>query len=119
MGNFLVVATTTGLIKMWDISRREPRQLGAGSTFTDKDDMSMGSIVSVRVNADGTRVSVLSTKQKAATAVPYARPTNPTQLDQQGPSLTHFACDCRDTKVHVLFTDLHKIEAYDFGPAGD
>ena len=61
MGSFLVVGTSTGIIKMWDISRREPRQImGTGKQFADKAGKSLGTIESVRVNADGTRVSVLS-----------------------------------------------------------
>ena len=93
MGNFLVVATTLGMIKMWDISRREPRQLGAGTKFAEKDDVLLGNIISVKVNADGSRVSVLSTKNRGNTVVP-------------------------DTNVYVWFTDLHKIQGYDFGEAG-
>ena len=31
MGNFLVVATSLGHIKMWDVSRRQPKMVGGGT----------------------------------------------------------------------------------------
>ena len=93
MGNFLVVATSLGHIKMWDVSRRQPKMVGGGTVFADSGGNLLGSITSVSVNADGSRVSVLCTTARGSTAVP-------------------------DSKLHVWFVDLHKISAFDFGAQG-
>jgi hypothetical protein len=85
-GNFLVVATENGFIKMWDLSRREPRQFGGGpKQFT-----AGRKIESVRCNSDGMRVSVLCTKSQGSSWIP-------------------------DSQLHVWFSDLDKIEVFDFG----
>lgn len=100
MGSFLVVATAHGFIKMWDISRREPRQHGAGKLFVGNEapanaaQCPLGVIEAVRVNANGSRVAILATKAKGgSSAVP-------------------------DPKLYVWFVDLDKIEHFDFGSLG-
>jgi hypothetical protein len=99
MGSFLVVATAHGFIKMWDISRREPRQHGAGKLFVGNDapadaaQCPLGAIEAVRVNANGSRVAVLATKSNSGSSTP-------------------------DSKLHVWFVDLDKIENFDFAPVG-
>ena len=51
----LVAGTSTCFIRLWDLSRREARQLAPPRMVSDDVD----AIVDVRVNADGTRVSFL------------------------------------------------------------
>ncbi|XP_047485121.1 intraflagellar transport protein 140 homolog [Penaeus chinensis] len=56
-GNFLVVATIQGIIKLWDLSRREAKQHTQGKQLSDaiKD---FGEVISARCNCSGTRVSI-------------------------------------------------------------
>ncbi|XP_068236628.1 intraflagellar transport protein 140 homolog isoform X1 [Palaemon carinicauda] len=56
-GNFLVTATITGMIRLWDLSRREAKPHTQGKQMSDaiKD---FGEIISARCNCNGTRVSV-------------------------------------------------------------
>jgi intraflagellar transport protein 140 len=92
-GKFLVVATTRGLIKLFDISRREPRQITGGKRFARKDSKKLiGEIRSVRVNVDGTRVSVLC--DRTHTSV-LAEP---------------------DSNLYVWYPDKDEIKSYEFGP---
>ena len=60
---FLAVSTTTGVIKIFDVSRSTPKQLSAGRVEDPKTGVSLGEIRSLRCNCDGTRVSLLSSKK--------------------------------------------------------
>ncbi len=91
---FLAVVTTTGVLKMFDVSRREPRQLGSAGKFVDPDTgESIGVVRSVRCNADGTCMSLLADRKAGA----YLR--------------------APDERLHVYNLDLAAISSYDFGPA--
>eukprot|EP00276_Gloeochaete_wittrockiana_P002244 CAMPEP_0184673476 /NCGR_PEP_ID=MMETSP0308-20130426/86689_1 /TAXON_ID=38269 /ORGANISM="Gloeochaete witrockiana, Strain SAG 46.84" /LENGTH=1407 /DNA_ID=CAMNT_0027120965 /DNA_START=36 /DNA_END=4259 /DNA_ORIENTATION=- len=90
-GNFLAVATKNGLIKIWDISRRDAKQIGAGRRF-EEGGVSIGVMSSIRVNHTGTRVSILSA---IAGSGGIKRP---------------------DTKLYVYEVDTDSIVNYDFGP---
>eukprot|EP00040_Diaphanoeca_grandis_P025866 m.144006 g.144006 ORF g.144006 m.144006 type:complete len:1357 (-) comp30348_c0_seq2:45-4115(-) len=52
----LVVGTSAGFIKVWDLSRREAKQLAPAKCVADDVD----EVVDVRVNSDGTRASFLA-----------------------------------------------------------
>jgi intraflagellar transport protein 140 len=56
---FLVASTSRGVIKVWNVSRREPKQVSAARKFEGVGETSLGEIRSVRINSDGTRVSLL------------------------------------------------------------
>lgn len=90
-GKFLAVATDTGLLKVFQIGdRREPKLLCSG-----RFDVSSSSIRSIKVNADGTRVSVLADKVHGAT------------LRIREP----------DSRLFVYDSDRDMVDAYDFAPA--
>jgi intraflagellar transport protein 140 len=64
---YLAVVTTTGVLKMFDISRREPRQLGSAGKFVDsKTGDDIGVVRSVRCNSDGTCMSLLADRKAGA-----------------------------------------------------
>eukprot|EP00927_Polykrikos_kofoidii_P019571 TRINITY_DN19165_c2_g1_i1.p1 TRINITY_DN19165_c2_g1~~TRINITY_DN19165_c2_g1_i1.p1 ORF type:complete len:1451 (-),score=223.71 TRINITY_DN19165_c2_g1_i1:186-4538(-) len=58
-GAFLVASTTLNVIKVWNVSRSTPKQIGAPRKFEGAEENSLGEIRSVRINSDGTRVSML------------------------------------------------------------
>ena len=51
---FVAVGTDKGVVKAWDISRREPRQHTAGRRLNDG---TLSRISSVQIASDGSRVS--------------------------------------------------------------
>ena len=60
-GNYLAVVTDKGVLKLMDVSRKDPKPLGSSGKFVDPlTNESIGAIRSIRVNADGTRLSILS-----------------------------------------------------------
>lgn len=86
--------TALGLLKMFDVSRREPRQLGSAGKFVDPvSGESIGEVRSVRCNADGTCMSLLADRKVGA----YLRTP--------------------DERIHVYNLDLAAISSYDFGPS--
>lgn len=58
-GGFLVASTSLSVIKVWNVSRSTPKQLGTARKFEENDETPLGEVRSVRVNSDGTRVSLL------------------------------------------------------------
>lgn len=59
----LAVTTSNGRIKVMDVSRVQPRQVGSGGDFVDAESgESLGKITSISINADGTRVSLLASR---------------------------------------------------------
>lgn len=58
-GNFLVVGTSGGFIRAWDLSRREAREHGAPKRVTNEID----TIQHVAINCQGTRVAFLGSVQ--------------------------------------------------------
>jgi len=58
-GMFLVASTSANVIRLWKVSRNEEKQVGNPRVFEGANKMSLGDIRSVRVNIDGTRVSLL------------------------------------------------------------
>ena len=78
---------------MFDVSRREPRQLGSAGKFVDSDTgESIGVVRSVRCNADGTCMSLLADRKVGA----YLRTP--------------------DERLHVYNLDLAAVSSFDFGP---
>ena len=57
---YLAIATSVGMLKLLDISRAKPKQIGNAGRFSDPvTDKLIGYIRSIRCNLDGTRVSIL------------------------------------------------------------
>ena len=56
--SYLVVATSTGCLKMWDLSRREAKS-HAHPKYLSEHITNFGEVISARVNATASRVSVL------------------------------------------------------------
>jgi len=69
-GNFLVASTTMSFLKLWNVSKSTPKQLGATRKFEGFAQQSLGEIRSVRVNKDGTRVSLLVDQRLNAAGIP-------------------------------------------------
>ena len=90
-GQFLVAASQKGVIKVWDLSRREAKQHGSPVTFSAVDG-SRALIRTVRSNVDGTFVSILAVLYNQAG---HRRP---------------------DTNVYVFDVEAGVIFAHDFGP---
>ena len=93
-GNFLAVTTDTGTIKLFDVSRKEPKPLGSSGSFVDPmTNESLGVIRAISVNADGTRLSILSDRIHG-------------QLKIRDP----------DSRLHVYDADRDIVDSYDFKP---
>jgi len=86
---YLAMATDIHILRLWDISRAEPKQVVPGRTF----ESCPGVIKSIRVNANGTKVSLLCNRMDAA--------------GTQTP----------DSKMYVYDVELDRVFEYDFGPA--
>ena len=95
-GKFLAVVTNKGIIKMFDVSRREPKQLFSAGKFSEADSPSVlvGIVKSIRCNADGTCVSILSERMRGK----YLR--------------------APDTRLHVYHCEMQSVLHYDFGDKG-
>jgi len=95
-GKYMAVATNKGMLKVFDVSRREPKPLNSGTWFqqkrTGKKPISIGEIRSIRCNCDGTRVSVISDTVRGRFKEP-------------------------DTRIHVWNGDRDEIRNYDVGPS--
>ena len=95
-GNFLAVTTDTGTIKLFDVSRKEPKPLGSSGSFVDPmTNETLGVIRAISVNADGTRLSILSDRIHG-------------QLKIREP----------DSRLHVYDADRDIVDSYDFRPTG-
>jgi len=91
---FLAVATSKGMLKVFDVSRRELKLVGPASFFAtgSKGDKSIGDIRSIKCNSAGTRVSILCDKVRG-----------------------HMINE-PDTKLYVWNMDKDCFQEYDFGP---
>ena len=95
-GNFLAVATTKGYLSMFKISGSRAQKIASGTRFalSSSKKKLIGDIVSIRCNADGSRVSILST----------------TRAGRGG------ASGQPDTRVHVWHVQRDEVQAFDLGP---
>jgi len=66
-GAFLVASTTHNVIRVWNVSRAQPKAL-TSRKFEGMSEKSLGEIRSVRINSDGTRVSLLVDQRLSGTA---------------------------------------------------
>ena len=95
-GNFLTVTTDTGVIKLFDVRRTEPKPLGSSGHFVDPlTNENLGVIRSISVNADGTSVAILSDKIHGT-------------LKIREP----------DSRLHVYDADRDTVDNYDFKESG-
>lgn len=93
---FLAVGTTRGLLRVFDLSRRDPKAMGSMSNFVESfgDETKGTTMRSITVNADGTRVCVLADRIEGALQI--------------------------RVPLHKLFlfqADLNIYQQYDFGAA--
>ena len=95
-GKFLAVVTDKGIIKMFDVSRREPKQLFSAGKFSEAETPTVlvGIIKSIKCNADGTCVSILSERMRGT----YLR--------------------APDTRLHVYHCEMQSVLHYDFAEKG-
>lgn len=95
-GNFLAVTTDTGIIKLFDVSRKEPKPLGSSGQFVDSmTNESLGIVRSISVNADGTRLAILSDRVHGT-------------LKIREP----------DSRLHIYDADRDIVDNYDFSESG-
>lgn len=59
-GKFMAVVTSKSLIKIFDISRRQYKQLGVTRKFEIKSGESIGQIKEIALNSDGKKLAILS-----------------------------------------------------------
>jgi intraflagellar transport protein 140 len=102
-GNFMAVVTDKGAIKLFDLSRRERggvdglqvKPLGSSGKFISAEDgSSLGHVRSVRCNASGTCVSLLSDRLIGGEAMSIREP---------------------DSRLHIYDADKDVVLHYDFG----
>lgn len=104
----LCACTANGVLRAWDISRNEPRQLTAGRMFNVP---GAGPVISVRVNPFGTAISIL-TQPPAETAGSRARGA---PLPAGGAALSPTqATGERSSSVHVYHLESDCFSSYDF-----
>ena len=85
-----------GVIKMFDVSRREPKQLFSNGKFCESDSPQelVGIVKSVKCNADGTCVSIISERMRGK----YLR--------------------APDSRLHVYHCEMQSVLHYDFAEKG-
>lgn len=59
-GRYMAVVTNKNMIKIFDISRRQYKQLGVTRKFEMKADVSLGEIKDISLNADGKKLCILA-----------------------------------------------------------
>jgi intraflagellar transport protein 140 len=70
--DFLACATSVGVVKLWNIKRAEPVQVVPGRLFEE-----LGVIKSIRVNCNGTKISMLCNRQDGMFAAVFADLSRP------------------------------------------
>lgn len=87
-----MVVATENFVKIYDLSRREVRQIGMPRKFEDKQGQSLGLIRTATINSTGNKVALL--------------------VDQAPkPSLVF-----PDTNIYIYDTDIDNFTFHDFGP---
>jgi intraflagellar transport protein 140 len=95
-GCYLAVTTDRGVIKLYDVSRKEPKALGSSGLFVDPlTNTTLGVINAISINSDGTRLAILS--DKIVGGIGMHEP---------------------DHNLYVYDSDRDIVEAYDFGVSG-
>lgn len=110
-GPTLCACTALGVLRVWDVSRKEPRQLAAGRAF---DVPGAGPIVSVRANGFGSAVSIL-TQPAAEASGARARAAQPAGGAAVSGAL---ATGERAPSVHVYHLDSDTFSSFHFGHRG-
>jgi len=59
-GRYMAVVTSNNMIKIFDTSRREYKQLGVTRRFEMKAGISLGEIKDISLNADGKKLCILA-----------------------------------------------------------
>jgi hypothetical protein len=62
-GRYMAVVTSNNMIKIFDTSRREYKQLGVTRNFEMKAGVSLGEIKDISLNADGKKLCILADQQ--------------------------------------------------------
>ena len=91
-GKFMAVVTSKSLIKMFDISRRQYKQLGVTRKFEIKNGEQIGQIKEIALNSDGKKLAIL------ADQVPF-------------PSIT-----IPDTKIYIYDIDMDNFMQFEISP---
>jgi hypothetical protein len=59
-GRYMAVVTSNNMIKIFDTSRREYKQLGVTRRFEMKPGVSLGEIKDISLNSDGKKLCILA-----------------------------------------------------------
>lgn len=62
-GRYMAVVTSKNTIKMFDISRRQYKQIGVTRKFEMKADVTLGEIKEITLNSDGKKLCILADQQ--------------------------------------------------------
>lgn len=62
-GRYMAVVTSNNMIKIFDISRRQYKQLGVTRKFEKKAGVSLGEIKDISLNSDGKKLCILADQQ--------------------------------------------------------
>ena len=92
--SWMVCGTSHNLLKLWDISRRDPKTIVPGRSFEAEPGMKGVQLKNLRINANGTKISII------------ANMLNEEQGSVQQP----------DSRLHIYDVELDKVFSYDFGP---
>lgn len=69
-GAFLVASTSHNWIKVWNVARSTPKLVGTARKFEGPGEKAIGEIRSVKVNSDGTRISLLVDQRVVPSGAP-------------------------------------------------
>jgi len=105
--SYVAAGTDKGVIKVWDISRREPRQHTAGRKLNEG---TPSRVTSIQVSSDGARISATLEVQPPPQPPPpgtrahNAKPPPPVWMES--------------SKLWVYFVDVDVLAHHDFGESG-
>lgn len=91
-GKFMAVVTSKSLIKIFDISRRQYKQMGVTRKFEIRSGEQLGQIKEIALNSDGKKLAILSDQ------VPF-------------PSIT-----VPDTKIYIYDIDMDNFLQFEVSP---
>jgi len=115
-GRYAGIATDTGRMRLYDLGRSEPVLLGAGVFEAvprhGESPLSLGTITSLRVNADGSRLALLSTRTPGLLRVPSAASLAGPESKEAPPSVP-----TPDTRLYTYSLDSDRCCWWEFGPA--
>jgi intraflagellar transport protein 140 len=91
---WMVCATSHNLLKLWDISRREPKTIVPGRSLDAEPGLKGIQLKNLRINSNGTKVAIIANL-----------------LHEE-----HGAVQTPDSRLHIYDVELDRVFSYEFGP---